>query len=76
MLILLTICPGLPARTCKRHAIDPGGVSGLRGADGVRLGDASDDGLPDTVTTWEEARAIRVCINSGLSKVRQPVLWS
>lgn len=62
----------LSAEPWKRHAIDPGRVNGLSGADGVRLGDANSDGLMDTVTGWEEGKAIRVCLHPGHAKAKQP----
>jgi len=72
LLVLLTVGQTLTAEPWKHHAIDPGGANGLSGADGVRLADANGDGLMDTVTGWEEAKAIRVCINPGPAKVREP----
>ncbi len=53
------------------HAIDPA-KDQLRGADGVRLSDVNGDGRMDTVTGWEEGEAIRVCLNPGPSKSKQP----
>ncbi|MCB1229407.1 MAG: VCBS repeat-containing protein [Verrucomicrobiae bacterium] len=50
----------------KRHAIDAAdNAVGKRGADGVRLGFADADSLPDVVTGWEDGDAIRVCFNPG-----------
>lgn len=46
------------AEPWRRHTID----NGSRGADGVRLGDVNQDGLPDIVTGWEEGGRIRVCL--------------
>jgi hypothetical protein len=44
-----------------RHTIDNSNV----GADGVRVGDIDQDGLPDLVTGWEEGGVIRVYLNPG-----------
>jgi hypothetical protein len=41
-----------------------------RGADGVRVGDANGDGLPDLVTGWEESGKIRICLNPGPAKTK------
>ncbi len=43
-----------------------------RGADGVRLADANRDGLPDIVTGWEEGGVVRLYLNPGPRKARQP----
>ena len=50
-----------------RHVID----DSSRGADGVRLGDANRDGLPDIVTGWEEGGRIRVYLHPGKNRVKQ-----
>jgi len=50
-----------------RHTVD----ASLQGADGVRLGDANRDGLPDITTAWEESGIIRVYLNPGLSQITQ-----
>jgi hypothetical protein len=63
--LAVTVVPG-PAWTC--HVID--GTSA--GADGVKLGDLNGDGLPDIVTGWEEGGEVRVYLNPGPSKRRQP----
>ncbi len=52
----------------KRHTID----DTSRGADGVRLADANGDGLMDIATGWEEGGLVRVYINPGYDKVKQP----
>ncbi|MBK8040726.1 MAG: VCBS repeat-containing protein [Verrucomicrobiaceae bacterium] len=52
----------------RRHAID----ASSRGADGVKLGDFNRDGLPDIVTGWEEGGVVRVCMNPGPEKAREP----
>ena len=49
-----------------RHTIDRSG----NGADGVRLGDANGDGLPDVVTGWEESGVVNICLNPGPEKIR------
>ena len=52
----------------KRHTID----NSSRGADGVRLADVNHDGFMDIVTGWEEGGVIRITINPGLLKNKQP----
>ena len=59
--------------TWKQHTIeaaDP--VNHLAGADGIRVGDANGDGLPDLVTGWEEGQRIRIYLNPGPENVRDP----
>lgn len=57
------------------HVIDASsGIEHLSGADGVRSGDINGDGLTDFVTGWEEGKAIRLYLNPGPEKVREP--WS
>ncbi len=57
----------------QRHTIDAASVDeGKQGADGVRLGDINQDGLPDIVTGWEEGNAIRVCLNPGAEGAKSP----
>lgn len=51
-----------------RHTID----KSSRGADGVKLGDLNKDGLPDIVTGWEEGGVVRVYLNPGAAKSREP----
>lgn len=53
------------------HTIDPSTKS-MRGADGIRLADANNDGHIDTVTGWEQGNAIRVCLNPGPARAKQP----
>ena len=50
------------------HVID----NSLRGADGVRLGDANKDGRPDIVTGWEEGGHTRVYFNPGCAEAKKP----
>lgn len=57
--------PGAP---WKRHTID----ASSRGADGVRLADANGDGRPDIATGWEEGGRVRVCLNPGSTRAREP----
>lgn len=52
----------------KRHAID----DGSRGADGVKLADIDEDGDQDIVCGWEEGGVIRVYLNPGPEKLREP----
>ena len=52
----------------SRHTID----NGSRGADGARLSDVNEDGLPDLVTPWEEGGIIRVCLHPGAQWAEQP----
>ncbi len=54
-------------RPWVRHTID----NTSQGADGVRLGDANGDGLPDIVTGWEEGGVVRVYLHPGYGKVKQ-----
>lgn len=51
----------------RRHTID----DTSQGADGVRLGDADGDGLPDIVTGWEEGGVVRVYVNPGPAKAKE-----
>lgn len=59
------LAPGTP---WNRHAID----NTSRGADGVKLEDMNKDGLPDIVTGWEEGGVVRVYLNPGTAKAREP----
>jgi hypothetical protein len=52
-----------------RHTID----ASTSGADGVRLGDINQDGLPDITTGWEEGGLTRVYLNPGAEDVSD--LW-
>lgn len=52
------------------HAID----HAYMGADGTRLGDVNQDGLPDIATGWEQSGVVRVAINPGAAHARQA--WS
>lgn len=54
--------------TWKRHTID----NTSRGADGVRIGDLNQDGLPDLVTGWEEGGVVRVYEHPGFDFVTKP----
>ncbi len=56
------------AEAWPRHTID----NASHGADGVRLADVDGDRALDIVTPWEEGGRIRVCINPGPKKARQP----
>ncbi|MFT4689317.1 MAG: FG-GAP repeat domain-containing protein [Verrucomicrobiia bacterium] len=50
-----------------RHTID----DSSRGADGTRLGDVNQDGLPDIVTGWEQGGITRVYVNPGPAKAKE-----
>ncbi len=50
----------------KLHIIDDSSI----GADGVKLADADEDGLPDIVTGWEESGVVKVYINPGIMKTK------
>lgn len=64
---------GLQAGPWPRHTIDASDPEqGKRGADGVRLAFANGDRLPDVVTGWENGDAIRVCLNPGPGRVKEP----
>lgn len=51
-----------------RHTID----GSSRGADGIRMNDVNGDGLLDIATGWEEGGVIRVYLNPGPDKSKQP----
>lgn len=53
----------------KRHTID----RSSQGADGVRIQDINQDGMPDLVTGWEEGGVIRFYLNPGPQQVKS--LW-
>ena len=62
-----------PNSLWTRHAIDPSDQERhLSGADGVKFGDLNGEGLVDFVTGWEEGGKVRICLNPGKEKVRQP----
>ena len=50
------------------HTIDDSG----KGADGVKLADANNDGLLDIATGMEEGGEVRIYIHPGLDAVRKP----
>lgn len=56
------------SRSWVRHSID----HSSQGADGVKLGDANHDGLTDIVTAWEQGGVIRLYLNPGPEKARDP----
>lgn len=62
---MVILAPGAP---WARHTID----NTSRGADGVKLGDLNKDGLQDIVTGWEEGGVVRVYLNPGTAKAREP----
>lgn len=63
----------LHAAEWPRHTIDAARpLDHLSGADGVRPGDINGDGLTDFVTGWEEGKSIRVCLNPGPEKAKEP----
>jgi len=66
--ILLAFFAAAHAEPWRRHTID----NSSRGADGVRLADVNGDSLPDIVTGWEEGGVIRVYLNPGARKAKQP----
>ncbi|MFP6611786.1 MAG: VCBS repeat-containing protein [Pirellulales bacterium] len=67
-LLSFAVVAATPAEPWKRHTID----DSSRGADGVRLADVNDDGLPDIATGWEEGGVIRVYLNPGARAVKKP----
>ena len=56
------------AEPWRRHTVD----DTSRGADGVRLADVNGDGHQDITTAWEEGGVIRVYLNPGPKKTKQP----
>ncbi len=72
-LLSLLAAGATAAEPWPRHTIDPVDAGAARaGADGVRIGYLNGDRLPDLVTGWEEGNAIRVCLNPGPAKVKDP----
>lgn len=64
---------GIYGTPWKFHSIDNFfNNGGLIGADGTRLGDINDDGLPDIATGWEGGTATRVYLNPGIEKSKEP----
>ncbi|WP_145076512.1 FG-GAP repeat domain-containing protein [Aureliella helgolandensis] len=55
------------AEVWEMHSIDNSG----QGADGVRLADFNQDGLPDIVTGWEESGVVRLYLNPGYDQAEQ-----
>ena len=51
----------------QRHTID----ATFSGADGVRIADVNNDGLPDITTGWEEGGYTKVYIHPGFNLVKQ-----
>lgn len=51
----------------ERHTID----QSFKGADGVRLGDINQDGLPDITTGWEEGGRVRVYLHPGSAHAKK-----
>lgn len=69
--ILFFVKKSNPAQSWVRHSID----QSSRGADGVRLGDANRDGLIDIVTGWEQGGLVRLYLNPGPEKARDPWMY-
>ncbi len=67
VLALLVVCQ-VHAQPWTRHTID----NSSRGADGVRVADVNGDGWMDLTTGWEEGGVIRVYLNPGADKSKQP----
>jgi len=66
--IALGLAGSVAAEPWVRHVID----GSSRGADGVRLADVNGDGWMDAATGWEQGGVVRVCVNPGPKKVRDP----
>ncbi len=67
-LLLLIATAQVYAEPWQRHTID----NSSQGADGVRVADVNGDGLMDLTTGWEEGGLIRVYINPGAARAKQP----
>lgn len=69
VLVLVAIAQGaLVFGQWQRHTID----ASSQGSDGVRLADVNGDGLQDIATGWEEGGKVRVYLNPGHKKSRDP----
>ncbi|WP_198027598.1 VCBS repeat-containing protein [Seonamhaeicola sp. S2-3] len=68
-LILVLLVSKLSAQNTiwKRHTID----ASLSGADGVKITDVNNDGLPDITTGWEEGGYTKVYLHPGFNLVKQ-----
>ena len=66
--LLCVFLPWPAAAGWKLHVID----ASSQGADGVRLADVNGDSLPDVATGWEEGGSVRVYLNPGPARARQP----
>jgi len=74
--------PGARPSAAERGALMPAPVPGAwpihfidntsRGADGVKLADVNGDGLLDIACGWEEGGQVRVYLNPGPRKVKEP----
>jgi len=60
--------PPLEGKPWARHTVD----GSSRGADGVKLLDATSDGRPDVVTGWEQGGLVRVYYNPSRVDSRNP----
>ena len=68
LLVALSTVVSGQTESWPRHAID----DSLRGADGVRLADFNGDGLLDVVSGWEESGRVRLYLNPGPKRAREP----
>ena len=66
--LILAATNALADSPWPRHTID----DASQGADGVRLADFNQDGLPDIVTPWEEGGSIRIAFHPGHESVTKP----